>query len=236
MQADWYLFFIPHIYRHLGLTYTDVQTILSRIGDPSPSNLDALIDVLLSDIGVHDTGIRTVLGVPTPPDTIDSLIDSIIADVSGIKGIGWDSSRDTLFELGRYVLHDTFIFPEATNLIVTLNSHVNADTWSAWTEIVDSGATTFTSKVDAIVHITSICVEDTSVADEMWMLEISYGSAYAVVARLRFVSGSIGILPAIQQFPIRGRHIPAGETVYYRLMCSAGNKNCQIHMRYYKHV
>lgn len=273
MSETGFTVLIPRILNKLGVSTSDIDGIVkqirTRIGDPSPFTLNALIDALLADvgdasgstlgsiysilgnppstiaaqnagilaaIGVHDTSIKVILGTPTLPATIDSLIDSIITYVNGIKGTGWDGSTDTLFEVGKYIIHNTLIFPEATSSTVTLNSHANADTWSVWTEIVDApGGTTFTSQIDAIAHITSICIEDTSVAGEIWMMEISYGDAHVPVARLRFVSGAVGILPAVQQFRIRGAPIPVGQTVYYRLMCSVGNKNCKIHLRYYKH-
>ena len=37
--------------------------------------------------------------------------------------------------------HVTSIFPSDTNLTCTFTAHANANTWSAWTEIADSGAT-----------------------------------------------------------------------------------------------
>jgi len=159
------------------------------------------------------------------------------AGIDDMKGDHWDSENDTLHELGRSIIHDTAIFPDATDQTVTITGHANANTWSAWVEIVDApGAVTFTSKITDDGHITAINVEDTSVSGKIWMLEVAYGAAKTMIARIRFVSASLGNLPAITGSRINSTHIPIGETIYARLMCSAGGEDCMIHIRYHIHA
>ena len=150
-----------------------------------------------------------------------------------ILGDGFTTDRDTLAHLGKHQNHDAKIFPEATNVTITLTAHASANTWSAWAEIADSGATTFSSKVTDHTHITGIMVENTSAVDKVWMLEISYGSAKVVVSRSRFIGGSAGVLPAIQSIFINSDQIPTGETVYYRLMSTQAGGTCQVHIVYH---
>ena len=181
---------------------------------------------------------------PCNKESLMSLADQLVwaiqeyieAGIDDMKGVGWDADSDTLHEIGRSITHNTAIFPEATNLTITIAGHANADTWSAWVEIQDSAATTFTSKIIGEGHITAVNVEDTSISGKVWMLEIAYGVAKINVARIRFISASLGGLPAITGSIIRSDHIPDDETVYARLMCSAGGEDCMIHIRYYLHV
>ncbi len=154
-------------------------------------------------------------------------------DLSEIKGEEFDETRDTLDHLGQHETHNSHIFPESTNLTVILTAHVNPDTWSAWAEIQDSGATTLSSKISSIAHICAVSVESTSAANETWMVEVAYGDSKVISASARFVSQSVGMLELVQFFRIRSRHIPSSETIYYRLMCSVGGETCLVHFRYF---
>lgn len=153
-------------------------------------------------------------------------------DLTEIKGGDFEGDRDTLEHLGQHETHNTHIFPEATGATITLTAGAG-DTWSAWVEIQDSGLVTLSSKITSTAHISAIAVESTSAQNETWMVEISYGSSNTICARARFVSQSIGMLELVQFFRIRSEHIPAGETIYYRLMCSAGAATCLVHFRYF---
>lgn len=138
------------------------------------------------------------------------------------KGISLADIEEILDDLEENAHHNTRIFPEASNLDVIFTSGVGADTWGAWTEIVDSAATTFSSRITSNTHLTAIMPEHASIIDQVWMIEISYGAAHTVIARLRVVSGAQNKLPAVSQQRIRSSHIPAGEIVYYRMMDETG--------------
>jgi len=131
------------------------------------------------------------------------------------------------------LMHETTIFPTATNLTCVLTAHANANTWSAWAEIADSAATklstAFASKAG---HITAMEVEETNVASVLFMVELAYGEAKTIISRLRFISETNQV--AVAQVPrLRGSHIPAGETIYYRLMCATGAKTANVYFRYF---
>ena len=150
-----------------------------------------------------------------------------------IMGEGYDAETDSLKHLGTVDTHETQTFPEATDLTVTIAGHAMAHTWSAWAEIADSGATTFSSRISNHTHISAIGIEETSAAGNLWMIEISYGDSYIVVARVRFETLKVGQLETTPIMRIRSAHIPEGQTVYARCMCSAAGEDCQIHLRYY---
>lgn len=134
--------------------------------------------------------------------------------------------------------HLSYIFPDDTNKTCTLTSHVNANTWSAYVEIVDSAAGTLAAAFAVIggdVGVSSIMVEETSVKDKHYIIEISYGAAHTVVGYHRFVSGDLVKLGTIQQVRLRTRLVPSGETVYYRLKCEDGANTCVVSFRFHCH-
>lgn len=135
--------------------------------------------------------------------------------------------------------HETFVFPEATSLVVALGlAGAAINEWSAWQEIVDTDvpANKFSDKFATKVgHISAVQVEQATPADERFILEVAYGDAHTIISRARFVSGAVAVLAAIQQQRIRPLGNPAGETVYYRLMCSDIAGACYVNFRYHYH-
>ena len=182
---------------------------------------------------------------PTNKENLMSLADQLVwaieeyvkAGIDDIKGDGWTATDSTLTDFGIFNAHHTLIFPAITNLTCTVTAHANINAWGAWVELVDSGANTLTTAFASNDgHITAILAEDTQSAGETWMVEISYGAAKVRVAQMRFISASVGIMPAIQQIRIRSSHILAGETIYGRLMSTkAGGETIKVHVRYYLH-
>lgn len=132
--------------------------------------------------------------------------------------------------------HVTAIFPSDTNLTCTLTAHANAHTWSAWTEIADSGATKLSaSSATAPMHLTSILIETISDNAAIYMFEISWGAANTVVTRGRFAGAG-----KFQQAHIQDRFwatpLPAGQLIYYRMKTeTAVADTCTIHLRYHLH-
>jgi len=134
------------------------------------------------------------------------------------------------------VHHTTVVFPIATNLTCLLTAHANANTWSAWAEIVDSGATALSTSFAADDGcIVAILVEDASQASTLYMTEISYGASKVIIGRHRVLTEA-GLFPTEQSPRCRGAEVPAGETIYYRCMCAtAGSKTLNVHFRYFLH-
>jgi len=132
--------------------------------------------------------------------------------------------------------HATLIFPDDTNLTCTLTAHASANTWSSWTEIADSGATTLSSKFAIYEgHIVSVVVESVSEVDTIYMLELSWGSSNSVISRWR-LAGTTKFQNPSHQLRVRSPHIDAGETIYYRLKSAAAVANTMlVHFRYYLH-
>ncbi|GAI35230.1 unnamed protein product, partial [marine sediment metagenome] len=87
--------------------------------------------------------------------------------------------------------HETFIFPEATNLTVDLGlGGAAANVWSGWQEVVDSATNKFSDKFATRAgHISAAQAEEATPADQVFMLEIAYGAAHTVISRARFISG-----------------------------------------------
>ncbi|MBA7650716.1 hypothetical protein ES703_58527 [subsurface metagenome] len=177
--------------------------------------------------------LRELFGVASPNNLENITINQLLGNKAD------DNEAETLFgRLADVYLNDhhaTRIFPEASNLDVVFTSGGGADTWGAWAEIVDTAAATLTSRFTLDGHITGITPEECSKIDQVYMLEIAYGAVPTTVARLRVESGAQIKLPAIAQKRIRCRHIPAGETVYYRMMDETGGSTMNVAIRYFLH-
>lgn len=130
--------------------------------------------------------------------------------------------------------HESFYFPENSNETVTLTAGVPANTFSAWAEIVDNNAVTFSSKATAPMHITALQIEDDDTDEEIYVAEIAYGAAKVVIARHRFGSGTKAIGP-MNQVRFRPLIIPAGEVIYYRMKCETAGAIAVVSFRYHLH-
>ena len=98
---------------------------------------------------------------------------------------------------------------------------------------MDSGATALSTAFAAKAgHITTMEVEETNVASKLFMVELAYGDDKTIISRLRFISETNQVAVA-QVSRVRGAHIPAGETIYYRLMCATGAKTANVYFRYF---
>jgi len=134
--------------------------------------------------------------------------------------------------------HTTAIFPDTTAYTCILTAHATAHTFTEWAEIVDSDdPANSLSDVFASYpgHITAMLVEEASVASALFMVEIAYGASYTIVSRSRVLTET-NKLPTGQIGRFRGALIPAGETVYYRVMSSeATAPTITVHFRAYLH-
>jgi len=132
--------------------------------------------------------------------------------------------------------HITQIFPSDTNLTCTFTAHANANTWSAWTEIADSGATKLSASFAVNPgHFTAILIETISDDAAVYMYEIAWGAAYSVITRGRFAG--VGKFQAAHiQDRFWAHEFPAGELIYYRMKTeTAVADTCTVHFRYHIH-
>ncbi|MBA7636006.1 hypothetical protein ES703_43619 [subsurface metagenome] len=135
-------------------------------------------------------------------------------------------------DLYHYTHHVSSLFPEDTDETVTLTAGGTDNTFGAWAEITD-GVNTLSSKFATKPgHVCAIIVEDVNQVDERYVLEISYGAAYVMIGRTRFMKS--GVLVNVEHSRrIRSIHVPPGETVYYRLKCETLGKTAIVQFRYY---
>ncbi len=132
-----------------------------------------------------------------------------------------------------YTHHVSDIFPDDTNKTVTLTAGGAINTFGAWAPVVDNLAVEFSTVFAAALgHMSAISIEDASIKDERYLLEISYGAARVVIARSRFMKVNIKVDVNHKVF-VRSEHIHAGETVYYRMKCETALATAEVHFRYY---
>jgi len=135
------------------------------------------------------------------------------------------------------IQHESDLFPEDTDEVVTFTAGGAVNTFGAWAEIaVDTVGTTFSSKLATLDgHISGLLIEDLDTADKRYLLEIAYGADKTNVLKHRFISGETKKLAAVNFMRIRAEEIPAGETVYYRMKCETALATCEVSLRYHTH-
>jgi len=149
---------------------------------------------------------------------------------------GKDPHYERIEELSLEAAHTTHIFPEDTDETVTFTAGVANNAWLAWTEIVDNNAVTFSSKVAACqAHISAVIAEEVDTINKSYVYEIAYGDDKTIVSRARFASSAANRGNPIQETRVRAAHIPAGETVYYRMKCETGGATADVSIRYHCH-
>lgn len=161
-------------------------------------------------------------------------------DLSEIKNKddegNFDRATDSLEFQGEAQTHVTGLFPVSSVNYVTFTAGGVANTFSAWAELVDDAANKLSDAFAlAAGHITSVLVEDLSVKDKRFLFELAYGDDKTVILRHRFLSGETKKLAAIQTVRIRSRIIPAGELIYWQMMCEKEDATCEISFRYHTH-
>jgi len=146
------------------------------------------------------------------------------------------SQKEFFDDIGEVEHHATAIFPDDTNLTCTLAAAEAANTFGTWAEIQDSATTTFSSKLASNEgHLVSMVIESLSEIDTIYLLEISYGADKTILTRWRF-AGTTKFQNPSHQNRIRAVHIPAGETIYYRMKtATAVADTALVHFRYFLH-
>jgi len=122
---------------------------------------------------------------------------------------------------------EVFLFPSNTNTTVTLTAG-NTNAWSTWAEITDGAATLSSKFATAAGYISDMYIYDHSAVDKLYLLEIAYGPSKITLGRVMYHTSFI------EMAPIKSRRVPAGETIYYRLMCSGANSaTAKVGFRYF---
>lgn len=138
------------------------------------------------------------------------------------------AAQGTLDTLLLHNENEMFLYPTNCTVNVTLTAGIGVDTWGAWAEITDGDAVTLSSKFAADDgYLVEIMTHDYSIADKIYMIEISYGAAKTVVGRVKVRSDWTYVNA------LRSVVIPAGETIYYRMQSETSGASLQADFRYY---
>jgi len=125
---------------------------------------------------------------------------------------------------------DTFLFPADTDFYVLLAADNVSGSFSTWKEIKDSGNVTLASSFsDNAGYISDIYVyQVTAPADTTHIVEIAYGESKTSLTRIMFNGDNLNLAQ------IKSRRIPAGSTIYYRIMTTtAPTEFVSIGFRYF---
>jgi len=132
------------------------------------------------------------------------------------------------------ISHVSSIFPDDTNLIWTLTAHANANTWSDWTEIQDSGGNKLSDLyITAHGYVTAIMLETLSEDDAIYMFELAWGADKVIFARGR-TGGSTKFYNPITTARFWPIQFPENVLLYYRLKTdTAVADTCTAHLRHH---
>lgn len=154
--------------------------------------------------------------------------ETLVSVLPGIEAVPLGNGHYALRveEVGASEVH---VFPEVTNETVTLAAHANANAFSGWVEVQDNNAVTLSSKfVTEAGYIMEALMFLYNQATTMYLVEFAYGAAKVIIGRAMVFSDWTYFIP------MKSRRIPAGEAIYYRLMCgTAGAKTCRVGFRYF---
>jgi len=124
--------------------------------------------------------------------------------------------------------NETFLFPAVSNVTVTFSAGGVANVFGAWVEIADNLGVTFSSVFAAQSgYICEVMCYTFSIANEVWIIELSYGATNITLGRQRVRSDWTYLLPLLC------RPVPAGEVVYYRAMSQTALATCLVNFRYF---
>lgn len=167
-------------------------------------------------------------------NTDEEIRDGVVNDEMKLTGADIATMKTLIDDLYIDLAHESFLFPEDSNETVTFTAGGTPNVFGAWAEIVDNNGVTFSSKFASnISHLSSLDIEDASVSDKIYVCEISYGDSKTVVSHHRWVIGTGKLTERKARF--RPLQIPAGETVYYRMMCETGGATSLVHFKYHFH-
>ena len=135
--------------------------------------------------------------------------------------------------------HRSYLFPDmSSNIDLTCTFTSGAiDSFGAWAEITDSGATTLSS-IAAVhaLHVTALRIRSTDTADKLHVIEIGYGpdaGSVTVIDPHEFGSGTKHI-DSDEQVRFRPPAIPQGQKAYYRMKTEDTlNATANIELRYH---
>lgn len=160
--------------------------------------------------------------------------DGVLNDATKFAGADIAAMKTIIDDLNIDVAHESFLFPEDSNETVTFTAGGTPNTFGAWAEIVDNNSVTLSSKLASNDgHLSSLDVEDASASGKVYVCEIAYGSSKTVVSRHRWIIGTGKQTERKGRF--RPLKIPAGELIYYRMMCETGGATSIVHFKYHFH-
>ena len=139
------------------------------------------------------------------------------------------AAQDILNTLLLHTENEVFLYPDTASATCTLTAGAGVDTWSAWTELVDNGAVTLSSKFVADSgYLHQAMTHDYSIADKIFIIEIAYDNdGTDIVGRIKVRSDWTYVSD------LNSVVIPAGETIYYRMQSETAGATLQADFRYY---
>lgn len=184
-----------------------------------------------------ESGIANTSTLISSNATIDTVVDAIkiitdaLPDSGALTSLGTIQNQSFLLE---EIKHTSYIFPENSADDVTMHTGA-ANTYGPYNVIKDGSNNTFSNKFNNTDgHLSGMLIEDASVADKVFIYEMSYGASHTTLFTYRFRSATNQIGCAMKPV-VRPLIIPTGEELYYRGMCENASANALVSFRYHFH-
>jgi len=161
-------------------------------------------------------------------NSIDAKADAAVANAEAAV-IAAQAAAD---KVDMFNSAEVYLFPAASSLTCVLTAG-NTNIWSAWTEVVDSGANTLSDEFAADTgYVSDMLFFLPSDAADGYNVELAYGAAKTTLGRVGMWALADGDVAYV--LPIKSRQVPAGETIYYRMQSTGANgATIQVRFRYF---
>ena len=152
-----------------------------------------------------------------------------------------DITLDLIKDLQLDNHHETKIFPPDSNAYIQFTAGNVANQFGDWIEIKDNNEVSLSTVfADCEGAFSGILLENFSVIDKIYILEVGYGDGTIEgtinVMRHRFSTGDTDKkVPAVNYVRINALMVPSGSTLYYRMKCETASANCEASFRYHYH-
>jgi len=122
-----------------------------------------------------------------------------------------------------------YIYPDTTDITVTLSSPGTADTWGNWTRIIASDAGELSDVfVGASGYLSEVTLHSYNYPDSRVIVEIGIGNTGNNTVGRVFMFTDFTYMIKFHSEPI-----PANSVLYYRMMCSHVSETLQARFKYY---
>jgi len=154
-------------------------------------------------------------------DRIESKADAAVVKADAAVTAGNNAVDAAVLAATKVDLFNTaerFLYPSATNITCTLVAG-NTNVFGNWTLVTDSAGGNLSSVFSVSTgYVVDMQIYDHSAVDKIYLIELAYGGNKTTLGRVAYHTSFT------DNVDIKSVLVPAGETIYYRMMSSGANE------------